>query len=88
MDQKVQPTRTQPRNIVEIVVHVSEELNESQRDGLVAALSNAKGITGAEFCPLRTHLMLVRYERESASSQSVLASITAQKYKAQLIGPI
>jgi hypothetical protein len=88
MDQKVQPIRTPAQHSVEIVVHVSEELNESQRNDLVAALTNAKGITGAEFCPLRSHLMLVRYDREATSSQSVLASVNAQNYNARLIGPI
>jgi hypothetical protein len=37
---------------------------------------------------LRYHLMLVRYSRDTASSQDVLASVKAQNYNARLIGPV
>lgn len=62
--------------------------DESQRAHLVAELQAAEGITSAEFCPLRQHLLLVRYNRDIASSQSVLARVKGENYNAQLIGPI
>jgi hypothetical protein len=55
---------------------------------LRSPVGDSKGITGAEFCPLRSHLMLVRYDRDIASSQSVLVSVNTQNYNARLIGPI
>jgi hypothetical protein len=54
----------------------------------VAELQAAEGVTGAAFCPLRHHLMLVRYNRDIASSQSILARVKGENYNAQLIGPI
>jgi hypothetical protein len=88
MDKSVQPINSELQNTVEIVVHVTEELNEDQRKNLASALENTNGITGAEFCPLRYHLMLVRYDTDGFSSQDVLRSITSQDVRAQLIGPV
>ena len=42
----------------------------------------------AEFCPLRYHLMLVKYDRDQYSSKDVLNAFGAQKLQARLIGPI
>jgi len=88
MDQRVKPINIETKNTVEIVVHITEELNEDQRDNLTSALDNSTGIMNAEFCPLRYHLMLVRYDTEAFSSQDVLRSITSQNVHAQLIGPV
>lgn len=88
MDHVVQPLKHDTRKTVEIVVHVDEELNEGQRNTLTSALKDIDGITGAEFCALRWHLMLVRYDRDVYSSQEVLRNIASQQVHAQLIGPV
>ena len=90
MDQVVQnmPILDEAKNVVEIVVHVSENLEGMQRNNLVVALEKEDGIVSAEFCPLRYHLMLVRYDRDQYSSQDVLGAVSAQKLQARLIGPI
>ena len=82
------PTASESSNAVEIVVHVSENLEDQQRRDLVAALEQEDGIVSAEFCPLRYHLMLVRYDRHQYSSQDVLRAVGTQKIQARLIGPI
>jgi hypothetical protein len=73
---------------VEIVVHVDEELDEGQRSTLTSELKNIDGITDAEFCPLRWHLMLVRYNTRVFSSPDVLKKIVSHDVHAQLIGPV
>jgi hypothetical protein len=88
MGQALNSARTEPARTVEIVVHVSEDLGEAQRGDLVDRLQQQAGITSAEFCPLRYHLMLVRYDRDRYSSQDVLGSVRAQKLHARLIGPV
>jgi len=90
MDQVVHdmPTLDVAKNTVEIVVHISESLDDVQRNNLVVALEQNEGIVSAEFCPLRYHLMLVRYDREQYSSQDVLSAVNDQKLQARLIGPI
>jgi len=80
--------RQEPDHSVEIVVHVDETLGEEKRAALVIALENNAGIISAEFCPLRYHLMLVRYDRETFTSQDVLVKVNDQDVHAVLIGPI
>ena len=88
MAQALHSIETYPEHTVEIVVHITESLGEQQRDKLIAALEDNGGITTAEFCPLRYHLMLVRYDRELYSSQDVLDRVKAQNIDARLIGPV
>jgi len=88
MGQAIRNIENEPEHTVEIVVHVSENLGEGQRNNLVAALEKENGLVSAEFCPLRYHLMLVRYDRDMSSSQDVLASVRSQKIHAKLIGPV
>jgi len=90
MDMAVEnmPVLDEAKNTVEIVAHVSENLEERQRSNLVVALENKDGIVSAEFCPLRYHLMLVRYDKDQYSSQDVLSAVSGQKLEARLIGPI
>ena len=73
---------------VEIVVHVDEELGEIQRGELVDYLTSTDGVSAAEFCPLRFHLMLVQYDRERITSQDVIRRVNTQAIHASLIGPI
>ena len=88
MGQALHSRENEPEHTIEIVVHITETLGEQQREDLVAALENNGGITTAEFCPLRYHLMLVRYDRDVYSSQDVQERVTAQDVKAKLIGPV
>ena len=80
--------QNEPANTVEIIVHISETLGEARRKDLVAAMENEESIVSAEFCPLRYHLILVRYDRDIATSQDVLSSVKSQNYNARLIGPV
>jgi cell division protein FtsX len=90
MDQGVQerPILNETKHAVEIVVHISNSLEDEQREKLVSVLEQEDGIISAEFCPLRYHLMLVRYDRGQYSSQDVLGAVGAQNLDARLIGPI
>jgi len=88
MGQALHSIENEPDHTVEIVVHITENLGKQQRGNLVAALESNGGITAAEFCPLRYHLMLVRYDRELYSSQDVLNRVKSQNVNARLIGPV
>ena len=76
------------KNVVEVVVYVKEDLGEQQRDQVVSALKDREEITAAEFCTLRNHLLLVKYDRDLFSSQEVLKGFTSLNLEARLIGPI
>jgi hypothetical protein len=88
MEQVLRSIDNVPEHTVEIIVHIAEDLQEQQRGNLVAALGNNDGIVAAEFCPLRYHLMLVRYDRDIYSSQDVLGKVKSQRVDARLIGPV
>ena len=88
MGQALHSIESEPDHTVEIVVHITETLGEQRRGDLVAALEESSGITTAEFCPLRYHLMLVRYDRDLYSSQDVLDRVKSQNVDARLIGPV
>ena len=88
MAQALHSIDTQVDHTVEIVVHITETLGEHRREDLVTALEENNGITTAEFCPLRYHLMLVRYDRDMYSSRDVLARVASQNVDARLIGPV
>ena len=88
MGQALHSIENEPDRSVEIVVHITETLEQQQRGNLVAALENDGGIVSAEFCPLRYHLMLVRYDKDMNSSQDVLSRVKSQNVNARLIGPV
>jgi hypothetical protein len=88
MGQTLHNIESEPDHTVEIVVHITETLGAQQREDLVSALEDSGGITTAEFCPLRYHLMLVRYDRDLYSSRDVLDRVTLQNVSAKLIGPV
>jgi hypothetical protein len=88
MEQAIPVIELESEHIVEIVVHVTETLEEKQRLNLVAALENDDRIFSVNFSPTRCHLMLVKYDRNRYSSQDVLARIQSQKVNARLVGPV
>ena len=88
MEQALHSIENEPEHTIEIVVHITEKLEEQQRGKLIAALEDNDGITAAEFCPLRYHLMLVSYDRDMYSSRDVLDRVTSQNVNAKLIGPV
>ena len=88
MEQAISSIAVEPENIVEIVVYITEALEEQQRMNFVAALENDDRIFAVSFCPTRCHLVLVKYDRNHYSSQDILASIASQKVSARLVGPI
>ena len=88
MEQALHSIESEPEHTMEIVVHITETLGEQRRGDLVAALEDNVGITTAEFCPLRYHLMLIRYDRDLYSSHDVLDRVASQKVDARLIGPV
>ena len=88
MNQVAQPLPNQEKSAVEIVVHVSKDLGNEQRDLVVSALEKTDGIIGAEFCVTRNHLVIAKYDRDVMSSQGVLKSFNSLNLEAKLIGPI
>ena len=88
MNQAAQHLLNERKCIVEVVVHISKDLGDEQRDLVVSALEKTDGIIGAEFCPSRNHLVLAKYDKDIFSSQDVLKHFNSMDLEAKLIGPI
>ena len=88
MEPAIHRVEAEPEHTVEVGVHISETLEEQQRNNLVVALESDDRIYSVEFCPSRCHLMLVKYDRDQYSSSDVLGCIAGQNVSAKLIGPV
>jgi hypothetical protein len=73
---------------VEIIVHIDDELDETQRKELVETVTADDSVFSAEFCPLRYHLVMVRYDRHKTTSMDILNKVKQKNLCAQLVGPI
>jgi hypothetical protein len=74
--------------LLKLLYIVSKDLGEEQRNLVVSELEKANGMMGAEFCLMRNHLVLAKYDRNMVSSQDVLKSFNSLNLDAKLIGPI
>jgi cell division protein FtsX len=88
MNQVAQHLLNEEKCAVEVVVYISKDLGDEQRNLVVSALEKTDGIIGAEFCPSRNHLVLAKYNKDIFSSQDVLKSFNSMDLEAKLIGPI
>jgi len=88
MNQVAQHLSTEEKCAVEVVVHISKDLVDEQRNLVISELKKANGIMGSEFCLMRNHLVLAKYDRNMMSSQDVLKSFNSLNLDAKLIGPI
>jgi hypothetical protein len=88
MNHAARKVPTQETCAVEVVVHISKDLGDEERNFVVSALEETDGILGAEFCPSRSHLVLAKYDRNTCTSQDVLKHFNQLGLEARLIGPI
>jgi len=88
MNQVAQHLPAEEKCAVEVVVYIKKDLGEDQQDLVISALKQTNGIMGAEFCVMRNHLVLAKYDKEIMSSQDVLKSFNSLNLEAKLVGPI
>lgn len=88
MNQVAQNLVNEQRRAVEVVVYIKKDLGDEQQDLVISALEQTNGIMGAEFCVMRNHLVLAKYDKDIMSSQDVLKSFNSLNLEARLIGPI
>ncbi|EIJ34185.1 hypothetical protein [Thiothrix nivea] len=71
---------------VTVVMHIDEELSDSEIHKLEHDLSFSPGIRSACVNERTRHLMLVDYDPERAYAGDILNSVKHQGYHAELIG--
>lgn len=88
MNQVAQHLPAEEKRAVEVVVYIKKDLGEEQQNLVISALEQTNGIMGAEFCVMRNHLVIAKYDKDIVSSQDVLKSFNSLNLDAKLIGPI
>jgi len=88
MSQVAQQLPAEEKSAVEVVVYIKKDLEEEQQKLVISALEQTNGIMGAEFCVMRNHLVLAKYDKDILSSQDVLKSFNSLSLDARLVGPI
>jgi hypothetical protein len=88
MNQVAQHLPAEEKCAVEVVVYIKKDLGEEQQALVISALEQTNGIMWAEFCVMRNHLVIAKYDKDIMSSQDVLKSFNSLNLEARLIGPI
>ena len=70
----------------DVLVHVSDALDESARARLLERLGAERGIRGVRAGAGAGQLLLVDYDRDAISALGILRCVQAQGYAARLVG--
>lgn len=73
-------------NLCDVLVHINEALSVEQRNALEEEMRALPGVVAPRFNPGRDHLMLVAFDSDKVTHASLLGSVRAHGYQAQLIG--
>lgn len=73
-------------NLPEVLIHVSEKPNESEKNGLVEQLRNMVGVIAPRFSQEKDHLLFVSYNSDTTNAAALLNKVKENGFKAQLVG--
>lgn len=73
-------------NLVDITLHVDENLNSEQRETLEESLRALDGVVSVHNSDKTPHLSIVQYNPDKIDSQRILKRITDQGAHAEIIG--
>lgn len=74
------------QKLTDVVIHLTENLDETGVRGLEQELCARNGVVSATHWPGRNHLMAVVFDRDTIRPASLLTPIQAHGYHAHLIG--
>lgn len=72
--------------MTDVMLHIDEDLNKSQRNMLEDYMRNQRGVIGLGYHDHRPHLMVVGYNPDMTTSMQLLRSVTDKGLHAELIG--
>jgi selenocysteine lyase/cysteine desulfurase len=73
-------------NLVDLTVHIDENLSPEQRETLEESLRALDGVVSVHNPDKTPHLTIVAYNPDNTDSQKILKRITDQGAHAELIG--
>ncbi len=73
-------------NLPEILIHLSEKPNESEKEELVKQLRDLDGVIAPRFSQEKEHLLFVSYNSDTINAAALLDKVKQNGFKAQLVG--
>ena len=73
-------------NLPEVLIHVSEKPNESEKNELVEQLRTLDGVVVPGFSQEKEHLLFVSYNSDTINATELLDKVKENGFKAQLVG--
>lgn len=73
-------------NFPEVLIHVSEKPNESEKSELVEQLRILDGVIAPRFSQEKVHLLFVSYDSDTINAITLLEKVKESGFKAQLVG--
>ena len=73
-------------NITDILVHITDTMNQGQRQKVEETLRSMEGIIAPRFVTDRKHFMMVAYNPEKMRSDTLHQAFTRMGLQAKLIG--
>lgn len=72
--------------LVDVTVHIDEQLDAQRREGLVDKVREEDGVVSVALHKEHSHLMIVEYNPEKTSSAKILKRVTGEGVHAELVG--
>ena len=73
-------------NLPEVLIHVSEKPDESEKNELVEQLRILDGVIASGFSQEKEHLLFVSYNSDTINATEPLDKVKENGFKAQLVG--
>lgn len=73
-------------NLVDIVLHIDEDLNPEQRESIEVSLRALDGVVSVHNSDNTPHLTIVQYDHDEMDSQQILKRVTDQGAHAEIVG--
>lgn len=73
-------------SLTDITIHVDQALDTAQRQEIENEMRSIDGVVSVRQSDDRPHLLLVEYNPERTTSESLLAVVTNKGYQAERIG--
>ena len=73
-------------DLPEVLIHISEKLNDAEKNALVEQLRSLDGVIAPRFSHEKAHLLFVSYNSDKINATDLLDKIKDNGFKAQLVG--
>ena len=73
-------------NMVDVTIHIDEETNRDEREGLRDSFLAMNGVMAADYTDAQPHLMIVEYDPDVINSSALLQTVSDRGLHGQMLG--